>query len=150
VGRYGYADEVVSQPFTPDSSNMSGGIDSSSIASVLFNDHGKSDLHTFSAVYGKGVEGDESDYIDTFGEQLKNSHYVIPNADSLVQDVSDFVATQAEAVSSTALYAQYKVMQLASTDVTVTLDGQGADEQLGGICISLVFISKTCLNRCDG
>ena len=126
---------------------LSGGIDSSAVAAILVNDHHKHDLNTFSAVYGKGVSGDESDYIDSMAEQLQSMHYVTPDAQSLLADYQDFVRTQAEPVSSTALYAQYKVMELASQSVKVTLDGQGADEQLAGYLYFFGFYYKSLLKQ---
>lgn len=111
---------------------LSGGLDSSSIVSTLLKDYQKYDLNTFSAVYGKGEKGDESDYINLYRNQLRNMHFVTPSADSLFADMHDFVAAHGEPVPSTSPYAQFKVMELAKDHVVVTLDGQGADEELAG------------------
>lgn len=51
---------------------LSGGLDSSSIVSLLTQDHQKEDLATFSAVYEKGLEADESPFIDEYKDRLKN------------------------------------------------------------------------------
>jgi asparagine synthase (glutamine-hydrolysing) len=111
---------------------LSGGLDSSSIVSVLLKEFGKSDLNTFSAVYGKGLKADESDFIDEYRADLKNMYFVRPSADSLLEDLESFVECHAEPVATLGPYAQFKVMQLAHEHVTVTLDGQGADEELAG------------------
>lgn len=111
---------------------LSGGIDSSSIVSVLAERFGMLGTNTFSAVYGKGQFGDESHFIDLYRPQLKNMYSTVPTAQSLFQDHEDFIKTIGEPTPSTAPYAQYKVMELAKEHVTVTLDGQGADEQLAG------------------
>lgn len=111
---------------------LSGGIDSSSITSLLLRDFHKEDLNAFSAVYGKGQTGDESDYIDEYKEQLNHIHFTTPTARTLLIDLLDFVRIQAEPVPSLGPYAQYKVMQKAKGNVVVTLDGQGADEELAG------------------
>ena len=42
---------------------LSGGLDSSTITSILLNVFNKNDLNTFSAIYGKSVIGDESSFI---------------------------------------------------------------------------------------
>ena len=43
------------------------------------------------------------------------------------------IKTQAEPISSTGCYAQYRVFQAAKeAGIIVTLDGQGADELLAG------------------
>lgn len=111
---------------------LSGGVDSSSIVSVLLKEFNKYDLNTFSAVYGKGIKADESDFINEYHSDLRNMYYIYPTANSLMQDLNDFVGCHCEPVASLGPYAQFKVMQLARDHVKVTLDGQGADEELAG------------------
>lgn len=111
---------------------LSGGLDSSSIVSVLLKDFNKTDLNTFSAVYNKGQFGDESAFIKLFEPELKNMYYTKPDAKMLAEDLLSFVKIHAEPMATTSPYAQYKVMELAKEHVVVTLDGQGADEQLAG------------------
>jgi asparagine synthase (glutamine-hydrolysing) len=111
---------------------LSGGLDSSSIVSLLLKDYSKSDLNTFSAVYGRGQNGDETVFIEEYKSLLKNMFYTTPSANTLLNDLSDFIKAHAEPIPSTAPYAQYKVMELAKKSVVVTLDGQGADEELAG------------------
>lgn len=112
--------------------SLSGGIDSSSITSVVYSDLNQKDVHTFSAIYKKNEWADESDFIDTYKSTLNNMHYTSPNAKSFYNDFENFIIAQGEPISSIGPYAQFKVMQLAKGNVTVTLDGQGADEQLAG------------------
>lgn len=111
---------------------LSGGLDSSSIVSVLINDYEQYDINTFSAVYGKGVFGDESKFIEEYSSILKNMHYTLPTVETLLNDLDRFVNAHAEPLPSTSTYAQFKVMELAKGRVVVVLDGQGADEQLAG------------------
>ncbi len=111
---------------------LSGGLDSSSIASIVYEDFGNTGLNTFSAVYNKGEHGDESEYIDEFRGTLRNMFFTHPTVETLYQDIPNFVYIHAEPVPSLGPYAQYKVMQKAKENVTVTLDGQGADEELAG------------------
>jgi asparagine synthase (glutamine-hydrolysing) len=111
---------------------LSGGLDSSSIVSILLKDFQKSDINTFSAVYNPGQLGDESEYIHEFTDQLKSMHFTRPTAESFYADMHQFVKVHAEPIPSTSPYAQYKVMELAKKNVVVTLDGQGADESLAG------------------
>ncbi len=112
--------------------SLSGGIDSSSVVSSLLKDFGLNELNTFSAVYGKDEPTDESEYIDEFKGMVKNMHYTYPNAKTFFDDFEFFIDAHNEPVPDIGPYAQYKVMELASKHVTVTLDGQGADEQLAG------------------
>lgn len=111
---------------------LSGGLDSSSIVSILDRDLGLNETHTFSAVYGDGKLGDESRFINIFRKNIPNMHFVYPNAGTLMSDLLDFIKSHSEPVNTTSQYAQYKVMEYAKNYVTVTLDGQGADEILGG------------------
>jgi asparagine synthase (glutamine-hydrolysing) len=111
---------------------LSGGLDSSSIVSLLLKDHQKKDLNTFSAVYQKGLRCDESEYIDLFKNNLRHMHRITPSANTLLEDMHGYVRAHNEPTPSTSPYAQFKVMELAQRHVKVTLDGQGADEELAG------------------
>lgn len=124
---------------------LSGGLDSSSIVSVLINRLQFKQLNTFSAVYEKGVYGDETEFINIYKDIVPNMHYTSPSAESLVEDLKDFVCTHAEPIPSTSPYAQYKVMQLAKGNVVVTIDGQGADEHLAGYHYFFGFYFKDLL-----
>ncbi|MCX6164179.1 MAG: asparagine synthase (glutamine-hydrolyzing), partial [Ignavibacteriae bacterium] len=112
---------------------LSGGLDSSAIVSLLLKNYNKKDINTFSAVYNKeGHKYDESEFINEYRNVLDNMFFVSPNADSLMNDIGNFVKAHNEPVTSTSHYAQFKVMELAKSNVVVTLDGQGADELLAG------------------
>lgn len=111
---------------------LSGGLDSSSITSILTNILNFKDIHTFSAIYEKGDRADESAFINLYKDSLQNMHFITPTFESLLNDLNQFINIHAEPIPSTGPYAQYCVMKLAKNDVTVTLDGQGADEALGG------------------
>jgi asparagine synthase (glutamine-hydrolysing) len=111
---------------------LSGGLDSSSIVSLLLKDFNKKDLQTFSAIYGKNQCGDESSYINEYRNLPLKMHFTTPSAESLLTDLPHFVAAHGEPIPSAAAYAQYKVMESARGHIVVTLDGQGSDEQLAG------------------
>lgn len=109
---------------------FSGGLDSSTLLSLISENN--KNINTFSAVYLKGESGDESEFINIYKDTTKNMHFVTPTSETLFEDLNDLIETHAEPIPDTSPYAQYKVMQLAKKEVTVTLDGQGNDEQLGG------------------
>lgn len=111
---------------------LSGGLDSSSIVSSLLKDYNTKELNTFSAVYGQGKKGDESNFINLYKGELKNMHFTWPNENTFQEDMEHFLRCHYEPVPTTTNYAQYSVMKLAKEHVTVTLDGQGADEELAG------------------
>lgn len=126
---------------------LSGGLDSSSIVSVLLNDLHKKDLNTFSSIYEKGQIGDESEFINEFNASPLSMHYTTPSKDSLLEDLNTFIKAHAEPIPSTSPYAQFKVMQLAKDNVVVTLDGQGADEELAGYHYFFGFYFKDLLKQ---
>jgi asparagine synthase (glutamine-hydrolysing) len=126
---------------------LSGGLDSSSIVSVLLQDYHKKDLKTFSAVYNEGQSGDETEFINVFKPLLSNMYFTTPDAESLERDLMQFVKAHNEPIPSTSPYAQFKVMQLAKGKVVVTLDGQGADEGLAGYHYFFGFYFKDLLTH---
>lgn len=112
--------------------SLSGGLDSSSLLGSMLEIDNSSNVNTFSAIY-KGFEhADESKFIDLFSDQKIQMHFTQPNDKSIFNDIDSFVYAHGEPTTSIGPYAQYKVMELASKYVKVTLDGQGADEQLTG------------------
>ncbi|MDO9000955.1 MAG: asparagine synthase (glutamine-hydrolyzing) [Bacteroidota bacterium] len=111
---------------------LSGGLDSSSILSVLLTEKKNEDINTFSAIYKKGEKGDESEFIDLYKDKVKHMHFTTPDGEALLNDLDSFVKAHGGPIPSTSAYAQYRVMHLAKGKVTVTMDGQGADEQLAG------------------
>ena len=125
----------------PVGSCLSGGIDSSSIVCSMAQLLGekREDIHTFSAIY-PGHPIDESRYIDDVVQISKvKSFRTTPTENTLISDLERFVEVQEEPFSSSSQYSQYKVMELAGqTGLKVLLDGQGADEALGGYlyCLS--------------
>ena len=126
---------------------FSGGLDSSSIASVIMDDFHKKDLNTFSAIYDASFSGDESKFIYLYKDKPGRRHYVTPSAVSLLDDLDKFVECHGEPLPSTGPYAQYKVMELAQGNVVVTIDGQGADEQLAGYHYFFGFYYKDLLRQ---
>jgi asparagine synthase (glutamine-hydrolysing) len=126
---------------------LSGGLDSSSIVSILLEDFHKKDLNTFSAVYEKGQFGDETEYINEYKPFLKNMYFTTPTPETLQADLANFVKAHGEPIPSTSPYAQFKVMELAKGKVVVTLDGQGADEELAGYHYFFGFYFKDLLKK---
>jgi len=115
--------------------SLSGGLDSSSIVAGLL-DNKVSALHTFSAVF-PGFEYDESKQIKEFQAHYKqatfDSHFVMPTANDWIKDFDLLMYHQEEPLQSASVYTQFVVYKSAKKHgVTVLLDGQGADEILGG------------------
>lgn len=117
----------------PLGSALSGGVDSSAVVCAMRHLQPNADIHTFSFV-AKGSPVSEESWVD-----LVNSHvgaiphkvFVEPN--QLAADLDDMIRAQGEPFGGTSIYAQYRVFQEARrAGITVTLDGQGADELLAG------------------
>jgi asparagine synthase (glutamine-hydrolysing) len=75
---------------------------------------------------------------------------VWPRADEFFAELSDLFWHQEEPFTSTSVYAQWCVMRLAKqNNVTVLLDGQGADEMLAGYHSYFNEITDDLLNSFD-
>ena len=111
---------------------LSGGLDSSAITATIIKVLKEKDVHSFSAVYGKDSEADESQYIDEFKGIVPNMHYIYPDADRLFAHLDDYVRIQGEPTPTTSPYALYCVLDEAKKYVKVVIDGQGSDEALAG------------------
>lgn len=111
---------------------LSGGIDSSAITSIVKTKESGQELHTFSAIYGNGIEGDENTFISLYDDKGLKMHSTIPTAETLISDLDRFNEALTEPLPNTSEYAEFKVMELAKQYCTVILNGQGADEILAG------------------
>ena len=120
----------------PIGTSLSGGLDSSAIACTVHRLSPSTRIQqcTFSARYGEG-KTDEGDF---FIESVIKStdalnFYVWIRGEDLRNELDQFLYYHDEPVAHTSQFAQWKVYELAKKcKVTVLLDGQGADEVLGG------------------
>ena len=118
-------------------SSLSGGIDSSTVAWFIQEQLKKkttgNSFKTFSAVF-PGFKKDEGALIAETGRRLGLENFTVtPSSDELIRDFEKLCYHQEEPFASSGIYAQYRVFALASTHgIKVLLDGQGADEILGG------------------
>jgi len=120
-------------------SALSGGLDSSSVT-YLANRHLKAagcgdKQETFSSVYRTpGSEHcDESRYIDEVARFLDvRSNTIEPNVEDIIEEHRKFVYYLDTPATNTVMSSWHTYKLTKACGVTVTLDGQGADEQLGG------------------
>lgn len=112
---------------------LSGGIDSSAIVMAMRAVAPDLDLHTFSYVADDPRLSEER-WVDLVGRACgAHVHRIVAGPDDLLADLDPLLAAQDEPFGSTSLYAQHRVFRAAREHgVTVMLDGQGADELLGG------------------
>ncbi|MCX5829560.1 MAG: asparagine synthase (glutamine-hydrolyzing) [Deltaproteobacteria bacterium] len=118
----------------PVGSCLSGGIDSSAIVMAMRHLEGDAlDLHTVSAIF-HDTEICEEAYVNRIVKDANAiSHSTEPTSTELIQDIDRLISIQGEPFGTTSIYAQQRVFKLASErGLKVMLDGQGADEILGG------------------
>jgi asparagine synthase (glutamine-hydrolysing) len=119
----------------PVGTSLSGGLDSSSVLCTISklldgSGHGQK---TFSARFHDPAL-DEGDYMRLAAETAGALQYFAwPDARTLLDNIDDVFYHQEEPFGGASILAQWEVMKLANREnVTVLLDGQGADETLGG------------------
>lgn len=121
----------------PVGSCLSGGLDSSTIVCLMHNllqaTPQTTVQHTFSSHFTE-AEANELVYME---EVIRATgvqpHFTYPTVNDLINNLERLVWTQEEPFGSTSIFAQWSVFQLIQAcGVKVVLDGQGADETLGG------------------
>jgi asparagine synthase (glutamine-hydrolysing) len=114
-------------------SALSGGVDSSSIVMAMRYLNPDIDLHAFSYIADHEPLNEEK-WIDIVCAASKaHVHKVHLTPDELMADFDQLSYIQDLPSGSTSLYAQYCVFRAAQqSGIKVMLDGQGADEILGG------------------
>ncbi len=134
----------------PVGSALSGGLDSSSIVALNRKILGEGVAYpTFTGVF-PGTSSDESQYAEIVRDRFDLiGHTVKPKAHQLIEVFDAFVWFNELPVGSASQYAQWCIFQKAKLEgIKVLLDGQGADEILGGyeqyFCQYLKSIKESC------
>jgi asparagine synthase (glutamine-hydrolysing) len=119
----------------PVGSSLSGGLDSSTIVCLIdkLNDNQTIAQKTFSARF-KNFERDEGKFMQIVIDSTNaEPHFTFPDEQKFVSDFKKVCWHQEEPFGGPSVFAQWEVMKLAKQEnVTVLLDGQGADESLAG------------------
>jgi asparagine synthase (glutamine-hydrolysing) len=112
---------------------LSGGIDSSAVVCAMRYLEPDLPIHTFSYIASDSLINEEA-WVDIVNEYVNAiPHKLELSSKDLIQDIDGLIKTQGEPFGSTSIYAQYRIFKLAKeSGVTVTLEGQGADEMLAG------------------
>lgn len=128
--------------------SLSGGIDSSIIASLVKEKRGSEPLKTFSAIFPDYAR-DESFFIEKTVKKLGVTSFTCtPSLKEFQQDKLKFLAHQEEPVVDESPYILYKVYELArKNNIKVLLDGQGADEIFAGYHAYLFIYLKELRQR---
>lgn len=117
----------------PVGSALSGGIDSSSIVMSMRHLQPDMELHTFSYIAQDNALNEEP-WVNIVSQAARSHvHKVSPTPAELMADFDQLSYMQDMPSAGTSSYAQYRVFQAArQAGIKVMLDGQGADEILGG------------------
>lgn len=112
---------------------LSGGIDSSAVVCAIKHVEPSINLNTFSYIANNSRLSEEK-WVDVInGYTSSKAHKTFASGEDLRRDLDKMIEVQGEPFGSTSIYAQYRVFQLAKENgITVTLDGQGADELMAG------------------
>jgi len=125
---------------------LSGGLDSSAIASAYSTIFPQSEIQSFSIYYeGKG-KVDERPFIKEVVQQYGNiqPHYFSPTFQNIEEAFHHASYSADVPLLGSSYISQYFLMKLAAVNgVKVVLDGQGSDEYLGGYLHSFYRIIGT-------
>ncbi|MBK9593256.1 MAG: asparagine synthase (glutamine-hydrolyzing) [Crocinitomicaceae bacterium] len=132
----------------PLGSSLSGGLDSSILVYLIqnrqFSNPDFKNFVSFSARFND-PEYSENEYLDSVLSELKLANKsVYPNSQLIHEELPKVFYHQEEPFISSSILNQWAVMRLArENNVTVLLDGQGADELLAGYSwYNKVFLSE--------
>lgn len=124
---------------------LSGGLDSSSIAMLMrqisLDQDATIERHAFNCHFDV-PEANELEYTQLSMEAAHViPHFVEPTDNDIQNDLRKLVWHQDEPFGSTSIYAQWSVFRLVREQgIKVVLDGQGADEILGGYSSFVPYI----------
>ena len=112
---------------------LSGGLDSSALVCAMRYIDPDIPIHTFSYIARDSAINEER-WVDLVNDHVGGiAHKVFVSYEDLSTDLDQLIIAQGEPFGGTSIYAQYRVYKLAKeSGITVTLDGQGADELLAG------------------
>ena len=128
---------------------LSSGLDSSSIVSVMqkyYNQKHKTFTATFDEnefkvndklVYKNNIRINEKDIVEEFSKVMHTQPYFVNvKNESFVENLSKLIYHLESGHSSTAIFPLSETLDCAKEEVTVIMEGQGADELLGGYIIN--------------
>jgi asparagine synthase (glutamine-hydrolysing) len=130
----------------PVSSYLSGGLDSSAVAS-LASSYSETTMHAFTGKFSEDERYDESRYAralaDSRGLEL---HEIDIGVEDFVAHLGDVVYHLDFPVAGPGSFPQFMVSQAASRHGKVILGGQGGDEIFGGYARYLVAYFEQCIS----
>jgi len=125
---------------------LSGGLDSSIVASLARKVQTEGDFHAFHGKFSAGPEYDESEYARTVAAfcDLK-MHERDFTASDFVSHIRNVIYHLDYPVAGPGSFPQYMTSKLASEHLKVVLGGQGGDEIFGGYARYLIAYFEQCI-----
>lgn len=116
----------------PIGAHLSGGIDSSSVVSMVKRLY-QLDVKTFSGAFNDAKEYSEENYITLVKKQLNIENYITkPTSSDFMNTISNIVYYLDEPVVGPGVFPQFMVNKLIHKHLKVVLGGQGGDEIFAG------------------
>lgn len=127
--------------------SLSGGLDSSTIVSIVHKKYGIK-MNTFSSIYSE-KNCNEKEFIDCVNSHADTtSHYIYPDeSNDILNDMKELLYYHDGPCQSASPYSGYCVYRGVKNRVKVLLDGQGADELFGGYLFLFNGKIKTLLEK---
>ena len=129
----------------PVSTYLSGGLDSSAVAS-LASSHSETTMHAFTGKFSEDERYDESRYARALAEfRGLELHEVDVGVEDFITHLGDVVYHLDFPVAGPGSFPQFMVSEAASRHCKVILGGQGGDEIFGGYTRYLVAYFEQCI-----
>lgn len=123
----------------PVGSYLSGGLDSSTVATVASDFLSGAGLHTFTGTFSEGAQFDESHYASLVAHQAHTAHHeLVITAQDFLESIESIVYHMDEPGAGPGVFPQFCVARMAHEHVKVVLGGQGGDEIFIGYARYLV------------
>lgn len=121
----------------PVGASLSGGLDSSSIVSIARKKFGMT-MNTFSSIYEES-DCNEEEFIACVNKDTASiPHYICPEeSEDILRDLKEMIYYHDGPCEAASPYSGFCVYRGVKKNVTVMLDGQGADELFGGYMDSI-------------
>lgn len=120
---------------------LSGGLDSSTIVSMLRCVFGISELRTFTGTFAEGHQYDETKYARAVAQVAGASYDEITiTAHDFVDNIEKIIWNMDEPAAGPGVFPQFMVAKRASNHLKVILGGQGGDEIFGGYARYLALL----------
>ena len=125
---------------------LSGGIDSSIVASLASKIQRNNEFQAFTGKFSISETYDESKYARILaGERGIKLHEIDLNSNDFINSISDIIYHLDYPVAGPGSFPQYHVSKLASQHLKVVLGGQGGDEIFGGYTRYLIAYFEQCI-----